>query len=115
MKKKNLTVEDLIMMDNASINLKDAAMVLGWGYKTILEMAKSDTFPQEHCIIRLGNKESGKKFLVMRVKLITFITGESYEEQIQHKKKIVKERQSKLRSFTDDEMNKLNKIINSVQ
>lgn len=122
MKRNKLTVEDLLMMESASINIKEAAAVLGWGYRTVLEMAKNDSFPYEKCIVRIGDNDGEKnRFIVMRIKLISFITGETYEEQLQHKKKLLEEKNEKKQEsdnnmrFTEEEKFKIEKIISSMR
>lgn len=82
MSKKRLTVDDLLLLNCASISLKEAADVLNMGYKTVLKMAKQNTFPAENCLIKLNDNGEYSKYVVMRVKFISYITGLSYEEQL---------------------------------
>lgn len=111
MNKKKMTVEDLILKSTSSISLKEASEVLGWGYKKVLEMAKKDEFPYEKCIIKLGNG----KYTVMRVRLLAFITGENYEEQLLHKKRIQMEREHDLKNYSDEGKQKIDKIISTIK
>lgn len=107
MKDKNITVEDLLMMTSVGITPHDAAIVMGLGYATFLKMIKNDTFPYKDCII----KRSDSRYMIMRVKLITYITGESYEEQLEHKKRLIKEKGI---ISNANELTKINKIIKNI-
>lgn len=82
------TIEDLIMMSCVAIQPKIAAEVLGMCVSTMRKMIKNETFPYMDCVIKRGNRQ----YSIVRVKLITHITGESYDEQLQHKKKLVREK-----------------------
>ena len=115
MSKRRLTVDDLLLSNSASISLKEAADVLNMGYKTVLKMAKQNTFPAENCLIKLNDNGEYSKYVVMRVKFISYITGLSYEEQLDYKKRILKKRENELKNYTEEEKEKIDKIINKIK
>lgn len=85
--KEEITIDDLIMMSCVTITPRKAAAVLGIGYSTIRKMIKEETFPYMDCVIKRGNSQN----FIIRAKLIMHITGETYEEQLQHKKRLARE------------------------
>lgn len=107
-----LTVDDLLLMNSTTISLRQAAKVLGWGYDTVKEMAHNGTFPCENCIIQIG--PNGGKYAVMRIKLITFITGENYEEQREHKRKLMIERKLE-KEYIEEEKRKIDMMVNTAE
>jgi len=86
------TIEDLIVSNKLTIAIKDAAEVLEIGVNSALAMAKEQRFPFTDCVIKVGGDGGKGQYKILRVKFLKNLTGESFEEQINFRKSILKER-----------------------
>ena len=95
------------MMSCVAITPQDAADVIGVGYKTFLKMLKNDSPEFKDIAFQVGNA----RYMIMRVKLITYVTGESYEEQLKHKRKLINEKNA---AANTDSMKRVNDIMKRI-
>ncbi len=80
-----ITVDDLINMREPLITAKMASKVLAVDYRGLVKsMGNNEQLPFNYM-------KRGNRYYVVRATLVSFMTGESYEEQIQHRRRNLEE------------------------
>lgn len=82
---QQITVEDLINMNKPLISAKIASNVLEIDYRGLIR-SMSEMEPLPFNYLKRGNR-----FYVVRASLLHFMTGETYEQQLAHRRRILEE------------------------
>ncbi len=112
---KKITIDDLLFSNQMTISVKDAAEVLEIGSNSALTMAKQQRFPFVDCVIKVGDDNKKGQYKILRIKFLKNITGENYEEQLDHKNNLLKDKNKEASFYSEEEKIKLDKIINTIQ